>query len=105
MAYRTIDLDLDDSDYDAVQKAVSQRQVLGRNIPGCQGGVMPDTESNRAGAVLAEICRWFTQMIRVSAETTSPKKIKGDVAGMSMADRAELLRWLQEREAVLEDKS
>ena len=74
IAYRTIDLDLDDSDYDAVQKAVSQWQVLGRNIPGCQGGVMPDTESNRAGAVLAEICRWFTQMIQVSAETTSPKK-------------------------------
>lgn len=53
-AKREIVLQLDELDYAAIQKAIAYRQTWGR-------GTMPDSDSNVAGAVLAEICRGWLE--------------------------------------------
>lgn len=60
---RTITLDLDELDYNAVQNAMARRQNFGRHLLGCTDGIMPDGDSNRAGAVVAEICRGWMEML------------------------------------------
>lgn len=59
MANRQILLSLDDLDYDAIQEAIARRQLF---------RVMPDGESNTAGAVLAEICRGWVEFTDMSKE-------------------------------------
>ena len=49
---RTITLELDDMDYDAVQKEFSHRQTRSRDE---FGTVLPDCDSNLAGAMVAEL--------------------------------------------------
>jgi hypothetical protein len=57
MKIRMVAVELDEPDYNAVQDALAQRQALGQNIPGLEGGFTPAGGSDRAGALLAEICR------------------------------------------------
>jgi hypothetical protein len=52
---RTIELELDEEDYDAVQDAIALYQSLAR-VPGYPT-ILPDGDSNLAGAILAQICR------------------------------------------------
>ena len=47
-AANKIELECDDLDYSAIQRAIAMRQKF---------AIMPDNGSNVAGAVLAEICR------------------------------------------------
>lgn len=57
---KTIELVLEDEDYDSVQRAIALRQSW---------RAMPDFgESNRAGAVLAEICRGWLEFVQGKAE-------------------------------------
>ncbi len=58
---RRIVLDLDPDDYDAVQRALAVRQ---RSRDG-KGPILPDGDSNTAGAYLAEICRGWLGMLRL----------------------------------------
>ena len=52
---RKMVLDLDELDYRAVQRAIARRQTF---------RVMPDDEgSDTAGAVIAEICRGWLEML------------------------------------------
>jgi hypothetical protein len=51
---RTVVLELDTDDYDAVQDALAVRQAW---------RVMPDGEGDVAGRTIAEICRGWMEMI------------------------------------------
>ena len=63
---RQIVLELDALDYDAVQAAMCKRQAFGRTVPGLEKtGLMPDGDSNRAGALIAEICRGWMEVLRL----------------------------------------
>jgi hypothetical protein len=57
MKIRMVAVELDEPDYNAVQDALAQRQALGQTTPGREGGSLPGGGSDRAGALLAEICR------------------------------------------------
>jgi hypothetical protein len=57
MKIRMVTVELDERDYHAVQDALAQRQALGQTIPALEGGFLPGGDSDRAGALLAEICR------------------------------------------------
>jgi hypothetical protein len=57
MKVRTVVLELDDDDFDAVQQAISVRQGL------FGGSVLPDGEGNLAGRYVAEICRGWMEML------------------------------------------
>ena len=46
-------LSLDHEDYRDIQQAIAKRQTW-RNETGC---ILPDSQSDRAGLLLAEICR------------------------------------------------
>ena len=54
---RKMVLELDELDYDAVQMAITRRQCF---------RIMPEGQSNVAGAVLAEICRGWMEFIDLS---------------------------------------
>ncbi len=58
---KTVALELDDLDFDAVQKAISIRQGL------MGGGLLPDGEGNLAGRIVAEICRGWMEFLDRSA--------------------------------------
>jgi hypothetical protein len=55
---RRLVLELDEDDWDAIQEAIARRQAW-RHADG--GPLLPDGESNTAGAVLAEICRGWVE--------------------------------------------
>jgi hypothetical protein len=57
---KTITLELDADDYDAVQKAISIRQGFGG------GGLIPEGGGNLAGRLVAEICRGWEEMLDAS---------------------------------------
>lgn len=63
MTLRKMLLELDEDDYRAVQAAIAHRQKMFRDIPGCERGIMPEGDSNTAGAVLAEICRGWLESL------------------------------------------
>lgn len=63
---RVLTLELDELDYDAIQTALARRQIFGRHLPGCTQGIMPDGNSNRAGALVAEICRGWMEMLDIT---------------------------------------
>ena len=52
---KTLSLELSDLDYDAIQKAIAYRQTW-RAMPDADG-------SNLPGAVMAEICRGWLEML------------------------------------------
>jgi hypothetical protein len=54
-------LELDEDDYSAVQVAFAKRQSLFRNID--PQGIMPESQGNRAGALVAEICRAYLEFM------------------------------------------
>ncbi len=56
---RQITLNLDPDDYDAVQRALAVRQRSRDD----KGPILPDGDSNTAGAYLAEICRGWLEML------------------------------------------
>ncbi len=56
---RVITLELDELDYGAIQEAFAMRQSF-RDRAGC---IMPDGDSNTAGALVAEICRGWLEML------------------------------------------
>jgi len=49
---RKLELLLNELDYQAIQEAIAKRQLF---------RAMPDTDSNAAGAVIAEICRGWME--------------------------------------------
>lgn len=51
---KTLSVTLDDEDYEAVQTALSVRQGF---------MALPDGESDKAGALLAEVCRGWLEML------------------------------------------
>jgi len=51
-------LQLDDDDDRAIQAAIAARQTV-RDQQGC---ILPDGESDLAGALIAEICRGWLEM-------------------------------------------
>jgi hypothetical protein len=105
VANQTITLDLDELDYDAVQKAMAKRQALESNFPGSSSCLYPPGRSNRAGTVVAGICRHYSQVLEMTAETTALDVLKSEVTMLTPADRRKLLEWLQQREQPLsEDK-
>jgi len=53
----TLTLELDDLDAAAVNEAIAKRQRF-RDESGC---ILPDTESNTAGVLIAEICRGWME--------------------------------------------
>lgn len=64
---KTLILSLDDEDYAAVQEAVAKRQRWFRHPDG--GNLLPEgTESDTAGAYLAEICRGWVDMMEAAGE-------------------------------------
>lgn len=58
---RTITLKLDEDDYDAVQATMGLRQTF--RAAGEDGTILPPGESDLAGAVVAEICRGWVEML------------------------------------------
>lgn len=54
---RRIDLILDDDDFDAIQAEITHRQVRSRAIDPDGPTILPDGDSNLAGAILAEVVR------------------------------------------------
>ncbi len=62
-AARRMVLELDGDDYRAIQAAIAKRQ-LSRDG---HGAIMPDGDSNTAGAYLAEICRGWWEMVQPPA--------------------------------------
>lgn len=54
-------LRLDDLDYDAIQRAMARRQTF--RVPGCEGTILPTGESDLPGALVAEICRGWLEML------------------------------------------
>lgn len=51
---RTLVLELDDDDYDAIQREIAHRQARMRDA---RGTILPDGDSNLAGAIMAEVVR------------------------------------------------
>lgn len=60
MAQRTIELIVDEVDFDAIQEAVARRQAI---------RVMPDADGNLMGRIISEICRGWVE--RCDAASTS----------------------------------
>jgi hypothetical protein len=60
---RRMVLELDYLDFVAIQRAIARRQRW-RDEEG--GAIMPPTESNTAGAVLAEICRGWEELLNAA---------------------------------------
>ena len=57
MGLRRIELILDDDDFDAIQREIAHRQARSR-WPDADGGtILPEGESNLAGAIVAEMVR------------------------------------------------
>jgi hypothetical protein len=101
MASRTLTLTLDEEDYAVVLNALARRQAFGRAIDGER---MPkETESDRAGAALVEICRWFNEYLSAIAKETALEFVKGDAGRLTLDQQSELLRWLKERHRSSED--
>lgn len=59
MATRTIVLEVDDDDFDAIQRVIAQAQQV--DIAG--GFDLPDGEGNLVGRRLAEICRGYEDLM------------------------------------------
>lgn len=57
MSIRRMELVLDDLDYETIQGEITKRQVLDRIIDPAGESIVPDGESNLAGAILAEVVR------------------------------------------------
>jgi len=51
---KTITLECDELDFDAIQKAIARRQLF---------RCLPDGEGNMAGRIVAEICRGWEEML------------------------------------------
>jgi hypothetical protein len=61
---RSVVLELDELDYDAVQRALSERQRMNHQYAG--GSILPDGEGNYAGRNIAEICRGWLEFLEWS---------------------------------------
>lgn len=57
MGLRRIELILDDDDFNAIQAEITHRQMRSRWDDAEGGTVLPEGESNLAGALLAEVIR------------------------------------------------
>lgn len=57
MATRRMTLELDEADYDAIQAEIARRQARSRAIDPGGPTLLPDGESDLAGAILAECVR------------------------------------------------
>lgn len=57
MPNRRIELILDDLDFDTIQAEITHRQVRSRAIDPTGPTILPDGDSNLAGAILAEVVR------------------------------------------------
>lgn len=57
MSLRRIELLCDDLDFDAIQEEITHRQVRSRVIAPDSPTILPDGESNLAGAIVAEMVR------------------------------------------------
>jgi hypothetical protein len=55
MSLRRMELILDDDDFDTIQAEITRRQVAHRWPEG--GTILPEGESNLAGAIIAEMVR------------------------------------------------
>lgn len=53
---KRIELEVDDLDYEAIQRVIATRQLY---------RCMPDGEGNQAGRVIAEICRGWEEMLEI----------------------------------------
>lgn len=62
---RRMILELDDLDYKAIQEAIARRLTFGQSL-GITDGCLPDGNSNQEGAVLAEICRGWSEFMGLS---------------------------------------
>lgn len=62
----TVTVVVDRQDFSAIQAAITRRQLLGR-YPGCTGTTLPDGDSDLAGAIIAEICRGWMEMLDLHA--------------------------------------
>jgi hypothetical protein len=62
---RTMTIILDELDYSAVQRCIARRMLFGRSMPGwdCKCSLLPDGDSDIAGALIAEICRGWEEML------------------------------------------
>lgn len=56
MAQRIMTLELDEIDYDTIQKEIAHRQARSRVIAPNRPTILPDSGSNLAGAIFAECC-------------------------------------------------
>lgn len=54
---RTMSLVLDDDDFDTIQGEITHRQVRSRAIAPTSPTILPDGDSNLAGALIAEVIR------------------------------------------------
>ncbi len=59
MPYRKMELVLDEDDFRDIQAEITRRQLNGRDDKGI---ILPDGESNLAGAVIAEVCRDYREL-------------------------------------------
>ena len=57
MPNRRIELILDDLDFDTIQAEITHRQVRSRSIAPDSPTILPDGDSNFAGAIMAEVVR------------------------------------------------
>ncbi len=57
MTTRTMTLTLDDEDFDAIQKAITEYQLVSRNVYPNADESLPEGESCLAGAIIAELIR------------------------------------------------
>lgn len=57
MPNRRIELILDDLDFDTIQAEIAHRQVRSRAIAPDSPTILPDGDSNLAGAIMAEVVR------------------------------------------------
>jgi hypothetical protein len=69
MALRKIELVLDDLDYDVIQKEITDYQVHCRRIAPAGPTILPDGESNLAGAIIAECVRSLNEYRKMFEKT------------------------------------
>lgn len=61
-ATKTIVLEVDEADFDTIQRAISVRQGF------AGGGCLPDGDGNLAGRYVAEIARGWLEMLEMARD-------------------------------------
>lgn len=72
MSTRQIILELDEIDWDAIQNEFSKRQ----SRRDANGAILPDTGSNRAGAMIAEMIRDLNEYRELWKEENPPNEFR-----------------------------